>query len=128
MKAVGPLSSGVSFLVERKKLIAWVEEQWRTGGQEVERRQHLCAQIDEAMAQTKATQRAVGDAGRPAVKFPVVKELLDATVDSLPAGVYLSPGQILIQFPQGEAMQACQLLYSLGMAIANDYEAFEDAV
>src|SRR5260370_11628918 len=111
MKAVGPLSSGVSFLVERKKLIAWVEEQWRTGGQEVERRQHLCAKIDEGMAQYKATQRALGDAGRPAVQFPVVKELLDATVHSLPPGGYLSPGQILIQFPHVETIHASHPLF-----------------
>jgi hypothetical protein len=126
--AVGPMLSGCSFKVDRKDLIKWVEKIEATEGHELERRKRVSAAIDKDTAQYQALKRAQDEVGRPPVQFPLVEEVLSATIGSLPAGVYLHPGRVVFEFPQGDALQAVQLLYALGKAIANDYDSFANAV
>ena len=126
--AVGPLLSGCCFKVDRKDLIAWVEKIDATEGQEVERRRRVTERIDQESAQYMAMRKALTAAGKPAMEFPVAREVMEATIASLPLGVYLAPGRVTLEFPKGEAMQAVELLYALGKAITNDFESFEGAV
>jgi hypothetical protein len=128
IRAVGPMLSGCSFKVDRKDLIKWVEKIEATEGQELERRRRVAAHIDQDSAQYRALKRAQADAGRPPVQFPIVHEVMSATIDSLPFGVSLHPGRVILEFPQGDALQAVQMLYALGKAIANDFDSFEEAV
>lgn len=120
--------SGCSFKVDRKDLIKWVEKIEATEGQELERRRRVAAHIDQDSAQYQALKREQTAAGRPPVQFPLVQEVMSATIDSLPFGVSLHPGRVILEFPQGDAVQAVQLLYALGKAIANDFASFEEAV
>lgn len=126
--AVGPMLSGCSFTVDRKDLIRWVEKIEATEGQELERRRRVRERIDDNVAQFAAAQKALRDAGRPAVEFPIVREVMSASVASLPRGIRLAPGRVILKFPRGEATQACQLLYALSLAIRNDFDSFEEAV
>jgi hypothetical protein len=126
--AVGPLLSGCSFKVDRKDLITWVEKIDATEGQELERRRRVKERIDQESAQYIAMRKALTAAGKPAMEFPVAREVMEATVASLPLGVYLHPGRVVLDFPCGDALQAVQLLYALGKAIANDFDSFEEAV
>lgn len=125
---VGAVKSGAQSAVRKKDLIAWVESIWMKEGQDVERRRQVSEHLDEQISEQKAIQQALREAGRPSVQFPIVQDVLASTIAALPAGIHLDIGRIVLEFDPTDAKMACQMLYYLGMAIANDYDVFERAV
>lgn len=124
MDQVGPIKHMTGHTVLRTSLLSWVERIVATEGQEFERRQHLSARIAEQIAERRALRQALNAAGKPAVSFTLPQEVLSATVASLPREIEISPGQIVVNFDPSNPEEACQLLYLLGLALANDFDSF----
>jgi hypothetical protein len=124
IKEVGAEKLNCMHVVQRKALIQWVEKIETTEGREYERRQHMRAQLAEEMIEFNAARHALRDAGKPAVQFPLTREILEATVDSLSSEIQISPGRITIDFDKDDPVQACQMLYALSLVLANDYDSF----
>jgi hypothetical protein len=124
MDQVGVIKNGVRHNVSRTSLLAWVERIVTTEGDEFERRRRVNDHIAAEMAEHQAHRKAMVDAGRTPVRFTLPPELLSASFSSLPREIEISPGRIVVSFNPDEPVEACQLLYSLGLALSNDYEGF----
>jgi hypothetical protein len=124
MDQVGVIKHGLRHSVSRTSLLSWVERIVTTEGGEFERRQRVNDQIAAEMAERHAHRRAMTEAGRPPVSFTLPPELLSASISSLPREIEISPGRIVVSFDPDEPEEACQLLYSLGLALSNDFEGF----
>ena len=115
MRCFGGYQAGRTFLIERSKLIAELE-QVRDGGDfkmETRRKERLAERL-EAIRRLQVGSR---------VAIPVEPEVLSRLLPDLPAGVGLSRGELRIQFETSEDLLS--KLFALAQAIANDYEAFE---
>jgi hypothetical protein len=115
IRCFGGYQAGRTFLVDRPKLIAQLEQirdsadfkmEWR-------RKERLAERLD-AMRRLQAGIR---------VAIPAEPETLRHRLPDLPPGVGLSPGALQIQFQSPEELLS--KLFALAQAIANDYEAFE---
>jgi hypothetical protein len=115
IRSFGGYQAGRTFLVDRPRLIAQLEQishgadfktEWR-------RKERLAERLD-AIRRLQAGAR---------VAIPVEPETLRQRLPDLPAGVSLSPGELHIQFQSSEELLT--KLFALAQAIANDYEAFE---
>ena len=124
MDQVGVIKHGIRHAVSRTSLLAWVERIVVTEGDEFERRRRVSDQIAAEVAEHQAHRRAMTEAGRPPVSFTLPPELLSASISSLPHEIEISPGRIVVSFDPDEPEEACQLLYSLGLALSNDFEGF----
>ncbi len=128
MKQVGTVRKQVHSVVPRLVLLAWVQKIEATEAQDLVRRQRISEQIDQDMAERRAAQAALQEAGKKTIEFPLTREILEASLTSLPPDVHVTPGCITINFDPDDPIQACQLLYALGLAIANDYDSFAAAM
>jgi len=128
IKQVGALKRGDHHVVARKSLLTWVQHIEATESQEVERRRQVAADIDHSLAEHRAVKLALEQKGKSAVEFTLPREVLEATLDSLPPEIHLAPGRIEINFSPSDPIQACQMLYALGLALANDFESFRSLV
>ena len=116
MRCFGGYQAGRTFLVERPKLAAQLEQirdsddfkmEWR-------RKERLAERLD-SLRRLQAGAR---------VAIPVEPEVLSQRLPDLPSGIGLSPGELHIQFRTSEELLS--KLFALAQAIANDYEAFEE--
>lgn len=115
IRCFGGYQAGRTFLVDRPKLIAQLE-QIRDGPDfqmEWRRKERLAERLD-AIRRLQTGAR---------VAIPVEPEALRKRLPDLPAGVSLSAGALYIQFQSPEELLS--KLFTLAQAIANDYEAFE---
>ena len=115
MRCFGGYQTGRTFLIDRPKLIAQLE-QLRDSPifkMEWQRKERLSERL-EAIRRLQTGAR---------VAIPVAEEVLSQRLPDLPAGVGLSPGALHIQFQSSEELLS--KLFALAQAIANDYEAFE---
>ena len=115
IRAFGGYQAGRTFLVDRPKLVAQLE-QIRNGADfkmEWQRKERLADRL-ESMRRLQAGAR---------VAIPVEPPILSQRLPDLPAGVCLSAGALHIQFQSPEDLLS--KLFALAQAIANDYEAFE---
>jgi hypothetical protein len=124
MDQVGVIKHGLRHSVSRTSLLSWVEQIVASEGQELERRQRVSAQISEDLAERRATRQALDEAGKPARSFAITREILSASVDSLPPGIEITPGRIVVSFNPTDPDTACRLLYQLGLALSNDFDSF----
>lgn len=116
---------GKPWEIERTSLLSWVESVIREESWQLERRRVAQEELSQSMAEVQAVREALVRANRKPVSFPLVEEVLGANCSSLPPNVSLTPGCITIHLTDDEAAtQACQLLYQLGIAIANDFDGF----
>src|ERR1022692_1368285 len=115
IRCFGGYQAGRTFLVDRPKLVAQLEQirdspdfkmEWR-------RKERLAERLD-AIRRLQAGAR---------VAIAVEPEILRQRLPDLPPGVGLSPGELHIQFQSSEELLS--KLFALAQAIANDYEAFE---
>jgi len=115
IRCFGGYQAGRTFLVDRPKLLAQLEQirdspdfkmEWR-------RKERLAERLD-AIRRLQAGAR---------VAIAVEPETLRQRLADLPAGVGLSPGALHIQFQSLDELLS--KLFALAQAIANDYEAFE---
>jgi len=124
MTRAGANELGAAYLVDRTKLLAWVREIEATEARGVERRRDILGQISIDMAERRAMRATLGAAGKAPVEFPVCRGMESATMDSLPPEIEVERGRIVVHFDPQAPVEACQLLYALGLALANDYDGF----
>lgn len=130
MKQNGAVAEkGKAFEVERTSLLSWVERVAREESWQLERRQTTADELSQSMAEIQAARAALQAANRPPVKFPIVQEILQASIESLPAAIQIEPGRIIVHAtdpdPEARALEACQLLYALSIAMTNDFASFK---
>jgi hypothetical protein len=128
MKQAGAVRTQVHSAVPRQVLLAWVEKIEAAEAQDLVRRRQISDQIDTELEERRALRAALQEAGKPKIDFPLTREILEATLDSLPSGVQIKPGEIVIRFDPQDPVTACQLLYSLSMVLANDFDGFAIAM
>lgn len=118
IRGFGGYQAGRTFLVDRPKLVAQLEQIRDSSDFKMEwhRKERLAERL-EAMRRLQAGNR---------VAIPVEPETSYQRLPDLPAGVGLSPGALHIQFESSEELLS--KLFALAQAIANDYEAFEKRV
>lgn len=124
MDQVGTTKQGQRHAVSRTSLLSWVERIVASEGGEFERRQRVNEQIAAEMAERHARRQALVDAGKTPVSFTLPQELLSSTITSLPHEIEISAGRIVVSFDPDRPEEALQLLYSLGLALSNDFESF----
>ena len=124
MKEVGPEMRTGGSVVRRRDLLKWVEDVDRTEGQELRRRENVVDQLNQGVAEYKAARRALDNQGKEPMGFTLPRALLATTVASLPPNIQIESGRISVSFDPEEPNQALQLLYVLGLALANDYDGF----
>ncbi|MGA2579254.1 MAG: hypothetical protein ABSH24_24855 [Bryobacteraceae bacterium] len=116
IRCFGGYQAGRTFLVDRSKLVAQLEQirdspdykmEWR-------RKERLADRLD-AIRRLQSGAR---------VAIPVEPETPRRLLPDLPPGVGLSAGALHIQFQSPEDLLS--KLFALAQAIANDYEAFEE--
>lgn len=115
MRCFGGYQAGRTFLIDRPKLAAQLEQIRDSPDFKMEwhRKERLAERL-EAIRRLQAGAH---------VAIPVELEVLSRRLPDLPAGVGLSPGALHIQFQSSEELLS--KLFALAQAIANDYEAFE---
>jgi hypothetical protein len=115
IRGFGGYQAGRTFLVDRPKLVAQLEQIRDSPDFKMEsrRKERLAERLD-AIRRLQAGVR---------VAVPVEPEALRQRLPDLPPGVELSPGALHIQFQSPEELLG--KLFALAQAIANDYEAFE---
>lgn len=118
MKQVGPVTRSSAQLLERASLLRWVETIKETEAYDLSARRQTIEQVVTDL-QEKEAMRSV----RPPTAFPVVREMLMATVASLPDSIEIALGEIRVRFT--DTTEALQLLYQLGLALHNDIASFE---
>lgn len=115
IRGFGGYQSGRTFLIDRPKLVAQLEQIRDSPDFKMERQRK-----DRLQDRLEAIRRLQAGAR---VAIPVEPEILSQRLPDLPAGVGLSPGALHIQFQSPEEL--LEKLFALAQAIANDYEAFE---
>ena len=124
MDQVGVIKHGLRHSVSRTSLLSWVERIVSVEGQEFERRQRASAQISEEMAEWRHTRQTLDAAGKHARSFALTREILAASITSLPPEIEITPGRIVVSFDPADPDAACQMLYQLGLALSNDFDSF----
>src|ERR1700691_807798 len=115
IRGFGGYQAGRTFLVDRPKLVAQLEQIRDSPDFKVEwrRKERLTERLD-AIRRLQAGAR---------VAIAVEPETGRRRLPDLPPGVGLSPGELHIQFQSSEELLS--KLFALAQAIANDFEAFE---
>lgn len=62
----------------------------------------------------------------PTLRIPAPARLSEITFAGLPPGIHLMPGQLSVRFDTAEDL--VEKLFTLGQALANDYESLEAAL
>ena len=115
MRAFGGYQAGRTFLIDRPKLVAQLE-QLRDGSafrMERQRKERLAGKLEAIRRLQKGAH----------VEIAVGRDALNRRLPDLPPGVGLTPGALHIQFTSPEELLS--KLFALAQAIGNDYEAFE---
>jgi hypothetical protein len=106
---------GTSGLADRDALITRLEKiaEGDEGFYEIERRRNV-ANLIGALRQERIAQ--------PQLLVEAPTAVVNQAFETLPAGVRLEPGRILVEFDQPQ--QGLEKLLALAMAISNDFDSF----
>jgi hypothetical protein len=124
MSATGSENTGRFHIVRKADLIRYVENINQTEAQEISRRSHTLAKIDHDAEQWRSVREHIYREDKDPVRFTVTDEIASASFSSLPAGVEIEPGSILVKFNPEIPEEACQKLFALGKALVNDFGSF----
>lgn len=127
IKQVGAIKSGIYHVVPRKALLAWVKKIEKAEGSDIRYRLQVTEHLDQEMAEYRAAQAALRQANKPPIQFTLSKDILKADLASLAPNVEVTQGRIVITFDPTDPVQACELLYGLACALANDFTSFTAA-
>jgi hypothetical protein len=130
MNQVGTTGTrATGFLVDRTPLLSWVERISKEEAWQLERRAATAQELSHSLAEVQAVRAALHAAGKQQISFPIVAEVLQASFASLPPAIQIEPGRVTVLAdhpdPHARALAACQLLYALGAAMANDFDSFQ---
>ncbi len=115
MRCFGGYQAGRTFLIDRGRLAAQLEQIRDSPDFKMERRRkERLAERLEALRRLQAGAR---------VAIALEPETLSSRLPDLPPGVGLGRGELHIQFASSEELLS--KLFALAQAIANDFEAFE---
>jgi hypothetical protein len=117
LQTFGGYTSGNAVLADRTALISRLHEIANTAEyvREVIRKEKLVEKLDDLHRARKAAQ----------IKLPVSAGAAYRTLDDLPSGVVLSPGQLTVKFIAAEELFS--KLYALAQLAAKDYDRVCDA-
>jgi hypothetical protein len=116
---------GSASLIDRTSLLSWTETIFKDESWQLQRQQETNEELSRSVLEIQAVRAALHQEGRTLIRFPLVEEVLSANCGSLPPGITIAPGCITIQATgEDAATTACQLLYHLATAMANDIEGF----
>jgi hypothetical protein len=118
MNRFGGFQSGKTFLIDREKLIAKLEEIARGEDMAVERDRR--ARLADELEKTRRLAP-----GRK-VRIGTAPDVRDRVMQDLPAGIHLRPGELRIEFFGAEDL--LRHLYELSQAMVNDFGRFQKAV
>lgn len=129
MNQVGVTAApGISSFIDRGELISWVEKIVDLEGAAAERSREVTEEISRSMREVQAVRAALRSKGKTPATFPLVDQVLQSYVSSLPSSIQIGPGFILVEVDTTDRSRivesACQQLYSLAMTIANDELTF----
>lgn len=129
MNQVGVTAApGISSFIDRSELISWVEKIVDLEGAAAERSREVTEEISRSMREVQAVRAALRSKGKTPATFPLVDQVLQSYVSSLPSSIQIGPGFILVEVDTTDRSRivesACQQLYSLAMTIANDELTF----
>lgn len=106
---------GRTFVVPREAVIEFLQRVLTSGT------------IEEAAAKKTSVIEFLGQARHalqlPSIPLPPATKMSGVTLDGLPPGIRLLPGELTIQFHG--ATDLLQKLFSLSQALANDFETLE---
>ena len=114
----GGFQSGQTFFVDRLALIRQLEEIQNGGAFQAERKRRN--RLAEDLERTR--QLAPGRK----VKIAAAEDVRDRRLADLPAGIYLKPGELRVEFFGTEDL--LRHLFELSQAILNDYKRFQEIV
>jgi hypothetical protein len=114
----GGFQSGKTFLIDREKLIARLEEISR--GEDVTAERDRRARLSDELEKTRRLAP-----GRK-VRIDTAADVRDRVLADLPAGIHLRPGELRIEFFGAEDL--LRHLYELSQAMVNDFGRFQKAV
>jgi hypothetical protein len=117
MGAFGGYQVGRTFVIDRPKLIAGLEQIRQSGAFtfERQRKEHLAEELDRA-------RRCHAGAK---VSIPIEKEDLERKAPDFAPGIELEVGRLTVAF--GNAEDLLRKLYGLAQAATQDFEAFKNA-
>jgi hypothetical protein len=118
MNRFGGFQSGKTFLIDREKLIAKLEEIDRGDDATAERDRR--ARLSDELEKTRRLAP-----GRK-VRIDTVADVRDRVLADLPAGIHLRPGELRIEFFGAEDL--LRHLFELSQAMVNDFGRFQAAV
>ena len=118
MQHFGGFRSGNTILLDREALISWLQQLAHGSEYENERcrKRHLAEQFDEL--HRCRVQRCIS--------LPVSAGVEQRTMDDLPSGITLQPGQLIVTFSAAEELFA--KLYELAKAALNNFDGIASAV
>lgn len=123
---------GASFLIGRSTLISWTEAIAKEEVWQLQRRKQVSEELSRSVAEVRAIREALARENKPPISFSIVEEVLSANCTSLPSSIRIEHGRISLAVPHASphdmTQAACQLLYELGLAIANDPIGFESKI
>ena len=114
----GGFQSGKTFLIDREKLIARLEE--ISCGEDVTAERDRRARLSDELEKTRRLAP-----GRK-VRIDTAADVRDRVLADLPAGIHLRPGELRIEFFGAEDL--LRHLYELSQAMVNDFGRFQKAV
>ena len=118
MNRFGGFQSGKTFLIDREKLIAKLEE--------VARSEDVTAESDRRARLSDELEKSRRLAPGRKVRIDTAADVRDRQMKDLPAGIHLQPGELRIEFFGAEDL--LRHLYELSQAMVNDFGRFQAAV
>jgi hypothetical protein len=125
MVEAGAVKDRLGYLVSRDKLVTYVLMVKRVEEERRDRHQQTMSSIDRGSAELREVREYLSRNQKEQLRYSLTEEVLEASITSLPQGVHIIPGQIVIEVNDASVEDACQKLYALGIALANDLAGFE---
>lgn len=126
MEIIGPSEQAGEWRVDRLALIGWIEAMQINSQQHNDRKARLWQALRSVNAEKQRIRAELLSRGKPEpVSWSVSPTAFAARMDSLPDGVQVTTGQIVVTFPSADPAQGAKLLHQLSLVLLNDWETFE---
>jgi len=126
MEIIGPSEQAGEWRVDRLALIGWIEGMQVDYQQHNDRKARLWQALGSVNAEKQRIRAELLSRGKPEpVSWSISAGAFAARMESLPAGVQVTAGQIVVTFPSGDPAQGAKLLHELSLVLLNDWETFE---
>ena len=125
MERHAPTERDGEWRIDRDRLLAWVRELNTLGRDEDERSRKVRKALRQAEQENHQLRAELRKLGRPdPAAWTVLPEVFSARMTSLPEGVEVGPGQVLVNFPPEDPILGVKKLHELSLALLNDWRGF----